>query len=62
MGHHSGGHPEISKDAKLMILRNRRDHARAMLFEIYNWFTEGLDRAHLKDAKALLDELSDRKT
>jgi hypothetical protein len=29
-----------------------------MLAEIYNWFTEGFDIADLKDAKALLDELS----
>jgi hypothetical protein len=29
-----------------------------MLFDIYNWFTEGFDTADLKDAKALLDELS----
>jgi hypothetical protein len=29
-----------------------------MLAEIYGWFTEGLDTADLKDAKALLDELS----
>jgi hypothetical protein len=29
-----------------------------MLTEIYNWFTEGVDTADLKDAKALLDELS----
>jgi hypothetical protein len=28
-----------------------------MLAEIYNWFTERLDTAHLKDAKALLEEL-----
>src|SRR5208337_3096959 len=33
------------------------DEARAMLAEIYNWFTEGFDTADLKDAKALLDEL-----
>jgi hypothetical protein len=32
--------------------------ARKMLFDIYNWFTEGFDTADLKDAKALLDELS----
>jgi hypothetical protein len=31
-----------------------------MLAEIYNWFTEGVDTADLKDAKALLDELSTR--
>jgi class 3 adenylate cyclase len=36
---------------------NRRDEARTMLAEIYNWFTEGFDTADLKDAKALLDEL-----
>jgi len=32
----------------------------AMLAEIYNynWFTEGFDTADLKDAKALLDQLS----
>jgi hypothetical protein len=29
-----------------------------MLAETYNWFTEGFDTADLKDAKALLDELS----
>jgi len=34
------------------------DEARAMLTEIYNWFTEGFDTADLKDAKALLDELN----
>jgi hypothetical protein len=28
-----------------------------MLSEIYNWFTEGLETADLKDAKALLEEL-----
>ena len=36
----------------------RRDEARAMLAEIYDWFTEGFDTADLKDAKALLEELS----
>ena len=29
-----------------------------MLAEIYCWFTEGFDTADLKDAKALLEELS----
>jgi hypothetical protein len=37
---------------------DRRDEARTILAEIYNWFTEGFDTADLKDAKALLDELS----
>ena len=43
----------------LLIKRGRRDDARVMLAEIYNWFTEGLDTADLKDAKALLDELNE---
>ena len=38
--------------------RAKRDEARAMLGEIYGWLTEGFDTADLKDAKALLDELS----
>ena len=29
-----------------------------MLAKIYGWFTEGFDTADLKDAKALLEELS----
>jgi hypothetical protein len=36
-----------------------RGGAGAMLGEIYNWFTEGFDTADLKDAKALLEELSE---
>jgi len=31
--------------------------ARAMLADIYNWFTQGFDTADLKDAKALPDQL-----
>ncbi|MGB6554895.1 MAG: hypothetical protein WBE78_15505, partial [Candidatus Binataceae bacterium] len=44
--------------ARLLAKQGKRDDARAMLAEIYNWFTEGFDTADLKDAKALLDELS----
>jgi tetratricopeptide (TPR) repeat protein len=44
--------------ARLLRDTNRRDEARAMLAEIYNWFTEGFDTADLKEAKALLDQLS----
>ena len=32
--------------------------ARAMLAEVYGWFTEGFDTPDLKEAKALLDELT----
>ena len=43
--------------ARLIAKQGRRDEARMILGEIYNWFTEGFDTADLKDAKALLDEL-----
>ena len=43
--------------ARLLRDNNRCDEARAMLAEIYNWFTEGFDTRDLKDARALLDEL-----
>ena len=44
--------------ARLQRDTGRRDEARTMLAEIYNWFTEGFDTPDLKDAKALLDELA----
>jgi predicted ATPase len=44
--------------ARLIASQGRRHEACAMLADIYNWFTEGFDTADLKDAKALLDELS----
>jgi tetratricopeptide (TPR) repeat protein len=44
--------------ARLLAKQGRRDEARAMLAEIYGWFTEGFDTADLKDAKALLDQLN----
>jgi predicted ATPase len=43
--------------ARLLARTGHRDEARAMLADIYSWFTEGFDTADLKDAKALLDEL-----
>jgi tetratricopeptide (TPR) repeat protein len=43
--------------ARLLAQQNRRDQARTMLADIYNWFSEGFDTVDLKDAKALLDEL-----
>jgi len=43
--------------ARLLAKQSKRDEARAMLTEIYDWFTEGFDTADLKDAKALLAEL-----
>jgi tetratricopeptide (TPR) repeat protein len=44
--------------ARLLRDSGRRDEARAVLAAIYDWFAEGFDTADLKDAKALLDELS----
>jgi tetratricopeptide (TPR) repeat protein len=44
--------------ARLLAMQGKRDEARAMLADIYNWFTEGLDTPDLKDARALLDELA----
>jgi hypothetical protein len=43
--------------ARLLAKQGERDRARAMLAEIYNWFTEGFDTADLKDAKTLFNEL-----
>jgi tetratricopeptide (TPR) repeat protein len=41
--------------ARLLAKQGKGDEARAMLADIYNWFTEGFDTADLKDAKTLLD-------
>jgi predicted ATPase len=43
---------------RLLRDRGRHDEARALLAAIYGRFTKGFDTADLKDAKALLDELS----
>jgi len=44
--------------ARLLRDTGRRDEARTMLADIYNWFTEGFDTADLSDAKVLLDQLA----
>jgi hypothetical protein len=44
--------------ARLLKRQGRSDEARAMLTDVYNWFTEGFDIADLQDAKKLLDELA----
>src|SRR5262249_33677496 len=44
--------------ARLLRDTGHRDEASSILAEIYGWFTEGFDTVDLKDAKALLDELS----
>jgi predicted ATPase len=44
--------------ARLWRDQGKRDEARELLAPVYGWFTEGFDTRDLKDAKALLDELS----
>ena len=43
--------------SRLLASQGLHDEARAILGEIYSWFTEGFDTPDLKDAKARLDEL-----
>jgi predicted ATPase len=45
---------------RLLASRGGHDEARAILSDIYNWFTEGFDTADLKEAKAVLEELGQR--
>jgi predicted ATPase len=44
--------------ARLRRDQGHRTEARDLLAPVYGWFTEGLETADLKEAKALLDELS----
>jgi predicted ATPase len=44
--------------ARLWAERGWRGEARDLLSSVYGWFTEGLDTADLKEAKALLDEIN----
>ena len=44
--------------SRLWQKRGKKEEARQILEEIYGWFTEGLDTADLKEAKALLDQFS----
>jgi len=43
--------------ARLWREQGKRTEARDLLAPIYGWFTEGLDRLDLKEAKTLLDKL-----
>ena len=44
--------------SRLLQDQGKREHARRMLGEIYDWFTEGFETAALRDARALLDALT----
>ncbi len=48
----------VTSLSRLCQKQGKIEEARQMLAEIYGWFTEGFDTADLKEAKALLDELS----
>ncbi len=43
--------------SRLWQQQGKKEGARQMLTEIYEWFTEGFDTRDLQEAKALLDEL-----
>jgi predicted ATPase len=44
--------------ARLWRDQGKRDEARELLAPVYGWFTEGFDTRDLKEAKALLEELT----
>jgi hypothetical protein len=48
----------VTSLSRLLQGQGKKGEARRMLAEIYGWFTEGFDTADLKEAKALLEELS----
>ena len=53
--------PEASRrdeQARFRRDQGKRDEARELLAPVYGWFTEGFDTRDLKEAKALLDELT----
>jgi len=45
--------------ARLWSDQGKRAEARDLLSSIYGWFTEGIDTPVLREAKALLDELTE---
>ena len=45
--------------ARLWHQQGKRQEAHDLLAPVYQWFTEGFDTVDLKDAKALLDALSE---
>ncbi|MGH7966730.1 MAG: hypothetical protein ACRERD_33705 [Candidatus Binatia bacterium] len=56
---HSLSFPPFRLDTgKTCLWRGKQKQAHQMLAKIYGWFTEGVDTADLKEAKALLEELA----
>ncbi|MFP6756841.1 MAG: hypothetical protein VCC99_01295 [Alphaproteobacteria bacterium] len=53
--------PELAATTSIARLWQSQDKsaaAHALLFPVYDWFSESFETAALKDAKALLDELA----
>jgi predicted ATPase len=48
----------VTSLTRLLAKQGKRDQARAMVAEAYDWFTEGFDTGDLKGEKALLEELA----
>ena len=48
----------VTSLSRLWKQQGKKAEARQALAEIYGWFSEGFDTADLKDAKALLEQLS----
>jgi predicted ATPase len=46
--------------SRLWKQQGKREKARNLLAEVYDWFTEGFDTKDLQEAKGLLDELAER--
>lgn len=44
--------------SRLWRQQGKKDEARQMLAEVYNWFTEGFDTKNLQEAKELLEEFA----
>ena len=45
--------------SRLWQQQGKRADARALLADVYGWFTEGFDTADLQEARALLQALED---
>ena len=43
--------------SRLWATQGRREEGRALLSEVYGWFSEGFDTADLTEAKALFEDL-----
>ena len=58
MGHRKFVLKAATSLARHWQFQGKTREARGLLAQVYGWFTEGFDTADLKDAKALLAELS----